>query len=233
MTVCPLPAADRPDGAPCVQVAAVAPSATADARGDQRRRPHPGKAWFDALAGLVLAVVVLPLVLMTGLLILAVDGRPVLFSQTRVGRDGRAFRIWKLRTMRRTPGALEVDAGLQRLQPAKGRGDPRVTPLGRWLRRFSIDELPQLWNVLRGEMSLVGPRPLLPDEVTQVADPDRCRFHVRPGMTGLWQVSGRADLPLAEGARLDRYYVENWSAALDVAVLCRTAGAVLGGRGAY
>jgi lipopolysaccharide/colanic/teichoic acid biosynthesis glycosyltransferase len=110
--------------------------------------------------------------------------------------------------------------------------DPRVTPIGRWLRRFSIDELPQLINVVRGEMSLVGPRPL-PVTVLHDAGEAKRRFLVRPGMTGLWQVSGRSDLPWEEALRLDLYYIENWSLALDLQILTRTLRAVLGRRGAY
>jgi lipopolysaccharide/colanic/teichoic acid biosynthesis glycosyltransferase len=194
------------------------------------------KKWFDRLAALTLAVVALPLLVVTALAILLVNGRPVLFSQTRVGRNGRPFRMWKFRTMQRTAEAMlpallagnEQDGELFKL-----RRDPRVTPLGRWLRRFSIDELPQLWNVLRGEMSLVGPRPPLPAEVERMSEEARCRLRVLPGMTGLWQVSGRADLPWREAVGLDRYYVENWSVILDVVVLWRTIGAVLRGPGAY
>lgn len=111
--------------------------------------------------------------------------------------------------------------------------DPRVTSPGRWLRRFSLDELPQLLNVLRGEMSLVGPRPPLPHEVESYDDRTSRRLHVRPGMTGLWQVSGRSDLTWTETIRLDLYYVDNWSMLQDLTILGRTIGAVFGSRGAY
>lgn len=194
------------------------------------------KAGFDRLAAATIGLVVLPLLALTAFAILVANGRPVLFSQTRVGRDGRPFTMWKFRTMQPTAEAMlpalltgnEHDGALFKL-----RRDPRITRLGRWLRRFSIDELPQLWNVLRGDMSLVGPRPPLPTEVERMSEEARCRLQVRPGMTGLWQVSGRADLPWREAVRLDRYYVENWSVILDVVVLWRTIGAVLRGPGAY
>jgi lipopolysaccharide/colanic/teichoic acid biosynthesis glycosyltransferase len=194
------------------------------------------KAWFDRLAAGVFGVVALPLLALIAIAILAAQGRPVLFSQTRVGRDGRPFTMWKFRTMHSDAEALlpallprnERDGDLFKL-----RHDPRVTPLGRWLRRFSLDELPQLWNVLRGDMSLVGPRPPLPAEVERMSEEARCRLRVRPGMTGLCQVSGRADLTWREAVWLDRYYVERWSFVLDVVVLWRTIGVVVRGRGAY
>jgi lipopolysaccharide/colanic/teichoic acid biosynthesis glycosyltransferase len=115
----------------------------------------------------------------------------------------------------------------------KIRRDPRITRLGRHLRRFSLDELPQLWNVLKGDMSLVGPRPPLPSEVASYTDDARRRLLVKPGLTGLWQVSGRSDLSWEESVRLDLYYVENWSFTLDLIIIARTVGAVVAGRGAY
>ena len=115
----------------------------------------------------------------------------------------------------------------------KIRRDPRVTPVGRWLRRFSLDEVPQLWNVVKGDMSLVGPRPPLPSEVAKYGYDTRRRLLVKPGLTGLWQVSGRSDLTWEESVRLDLHYVENWSVAMDAMILWKTFGAVLRGRGAY
>ena len=123
----------------------------------------------------------------------------------------------------------EVDGGVL----FKMRGDPRVTPLGAILRRYSVDELPQLWNVVTGQMSLVGPRPALPSEVERYDLDPRRRLAVKPGITGLWQVSGRSDLSWAESVRLDVKYVDNWSLSLDVAILCRTVRAVVDHRGAY
>lgn len=165
------------------------------------------------------------------------DGRgPVLFRQTRVGRDGAEFPIWKFRTMH--PDAETRRSELQ--APGSGNGvlfklrdDPRVTRSGRWLRRFSLDELPQLVNVVRGEMSLVGPRPPLPDEVARYPSDMRRRLRVKPGMTGLWQVSGRADLSWEDSVRLDLQYVENWSLTSDLVIMLRTGTAVLRRSGAY
>lgn len=161
---------------------------------------------------------------------------PALFRQTRVGRDGTQFRIYKFRTMCR-----DAEARLSELRPLnehdgtlfKLRRDPRVTRLGRWLRRYSVDELPQLINVVRGEMSLVGPRPQLPDEVARYPRDMRRRLVVKPGLTGLWQVSGRADLSWEETMRLDLRYVENWSLTLDLVILLRTVTAVVRSGGAY
>jgi exopolysaccharide biosynthesis polyprenyl glycosylphosphotransferase len=162
---------------------------------------------------------------------------PVFFSQTRVSRLGREFQIYKFRTMR-----ADAETLLETLQEQnahqtgplfKMRQDPRVTRVGRFLRRYSLDELPQLLNVLRGDMALVGPRPPLPVEVASYRDDAQRRLLVKPGMTGLWQVSGRSDLSWEESVRLDLYYVENWSLALDAQILVRTARAVLRGAGAY
>lgn len=161
---------------------------------------------------------------------------PVLFRQVRVGRDGREFRIYKFRTMH-----LDAEARLSELRHLnendrvlfKIRDDPRVTDVGRWLRRLSLDELPQLFNVVAGQMSLVGPRPPLPQEVAMYHDDVLRRLAVKPGMTGLWQVSGRSDLPWEEAVRLDLRYVENWSLSLDVVILLRTLTAVVRSSGAY
>lgn len=163
------------------------------------------------------------------------DGGPALFVQERAGRYGRAFRLYKLRTM--VTDAEDRLAGLQLRNEVRGpafklRDDPRVTPLGRWLRRLSLDELPQLVNVLRGEMSLVGPRPPLPSEVARYERHQLRRLSVRPGMTGLWQVSGRADLPFERWIELDLEYVDRWSLWLDLRLLARTVPAVLSGTGA-
>ena len=147
-----------------------------------------------------------------------------------MGRDGREFRIFKFRSM-----YVDAEARLAELRHLnehdgvlfKMRDDPRVTPVGRWLRRFSLDELPQLLNVAAGQMSLVGPRPPLPSEVAAYADDVRRRLAVKPGMTGLWQVSGRSDLSWEEAVRLDLRYVENWSLSLDLVILLRTMTAVV------
>jgi lipopolysaccharide/colanic/teichoic acid biosynthesis glycosyltransferase len=159
-----------------------------------------------------------------------------MFRQVRVGRDGREFQIYKFRTMYTDAEArLAEVAHLNEGDGAlfKMRDDPRVTPVGRWLRRFSLDELPQLINVVLGDMSLVGPRPPLPSEVAQYPADMRRRLVVKPGMTGLWQVSGRADLSWEESIRLDLRYVENWSLTMDLVILARTVTAVLRLSGAY
>jgi exopolysaccharide biosynthesis polyprenyl glycosylphosphotransferase len=161
---------------------------------------------------------------------------PVMFRQVRVGRDGGQFSIFKFRSM--YVDAEQRLAELRHLNENDGvlfkiRNDPRVTPVGRWLRKLSLDELPQLLNVLKGDMSLVGPRPPLPEEVAVYADDVRRRLAVKPGMTGLWQVSGRSDLPWEEAVRLDLRYVENWSLTLDFVILMRTVTAVMRSSGAY
>ena len=160
---------------------------------------------------------------------------PVFFRQPRVGREGKTFRVWKFRTM-----YVDAEDRLATLQDQnetdgllfKMRNDPRVFPVGRFLRASSLDELPQLINVLRGEMSLVGPRPLPADDGDFLGDVRR-RLLVRPGITGLWQVSGRSDLSWDDAVRLDLYYVDNWSLAFDVSILWRTVGVVLARKGAY
>jgi lipopolysaccharide/colanic/teichoic acid biosynthesis glycosyltransferase len=173
---------------------------------------------------------------LVGLAIRVTSRGPALFRQLRIGRHGQKFTIFKFRTMQL--GAEEqlssiLDRNDQDGLMFKVRQDPRVTPIGQWLRRYSLDELPQLWNVLTGTMSLVGPRPPLPFEVEQYAEEVNRRLLVKPGMTGLWQVRGRADLSWEETVRLDLYYVENWSLALDAAILWKTIFAVLHRRGAY
>jgi lipopolysaccharide/colanic/teichoic acid biosynthesis glycosyltransferase len=160
----------------------------------------------------------------------------VLFPQRRVGIEGRAFWMLKFRTMH--VGAEHRVAELVPVSEGNGvlfklRRDPRVTRVGRVLRRYSLDELPQLINVLKGEMSLVGPRPPLPSEVEKYGPDMRRRFVVKPGLTGLWQVSGRSNLSWEESVRVDVHYVENWSLLLDLKILARTAGAVIRGIGAY
>jgi len=194
------------------------------------------KEVFDRGASALALVVLSPLLVAVAIVIRLTSRGPAMFRQTRVGRDGHHFTIRKFRTMRH--GAeLEVDqlAHANAIDDVlfKIRDDPRCTPIGRRLRRFSIDELPQLWNVLTGDMSIVGPRPPLPTEVEGYDEHVRRRLMVKPGLTGLWQVSGRSDLAWEETVRLDLYYVENWSPALDVLILWKTVSAVIRGRGAY
>src|SRR5215467_16083191 len=164
------------------------------------------------------------------------DGGPAFFRQTRVGKDGRPFQVWKFRTM--VEDAEGQKAALLARNDGDGvlfkmRDDPRITPVGRLLRKYSLDELPQLWNVLKGDMSLVGPRPAVPAEAASYGSYVRRRLVVKPGITGLWQVSGRSDLPWDEAVRLDLRYVENRSLALDLQILWKTWAAVLKGSGAY
>jgi exopolysaccharide biosynthesis polyprenyl glycosylphosphotransferase len=186
-----------------------------------------------ALAALV---AFLPLLGVLCLMIRRESPGPALFRQERVGRNGDLFTMIKLRTM---GTAAEEERNTLTLSNEldgvmfKIKCDPRVTPLGRKLRRYSLDELPQLWNVVRGDMSLVGPRPALPGEVENYDVDPRRRLAVKPGLTGLWQVSGRSDLSWTESVRLDLKYVDNWSLRLDASILARTVRAVLGHRGAY
>ncbi|WP_370290672.1 sugar transferase [Nocardioides sp.] len=195
-----------------------------------------GKRTFDFVFALGLVVALSPVMLAIALWIKLHDGGPILFRQARAGLHGETFSCLKFRTM-----VVDAEARLAELKAAAGvdgmlfkmKDDPRVTRPGRFLRRLSLDELPQLFNVLRSEMSLVGPRPPLPSEVAQYNNDATRRLHVRPGMTGLWQVSGRSDLTWDEAIRLDLYYVDNWSMVADLAILFRTVGAVFASRGAY
>lgn len=194
------------------------------------------KRGFDILVTLAILLLLWPLMAAVALAIKLQDGGPVLFRQARVGRSGKTFHMLKFRSMVKDAEArLCHVAGLNETDGVlfKVRDDPRVTRLGKWLRRYSVDELPQLFNVLRGEMSLVGPRPPLPTEVEQYHDDVHRRLLVRPGLTGLWQVSGRSELSWKETVRLDLYYVDNWSMLSDLVIMAKTVRAVLGSSGAY
>jgi len=193
-----------------------------------RRAALAAKAVVDRVGAVVALVVLLPLLAALVVAVRVTSPGPALFTQPRVGRDGELFRIVKLRTMVHGAEAELADGG------PKVPGDPRITRVGRWLRRWSLDELPNLLNVARGDMSLVGPRPDVPGGVLAGAGPqaDR-RLDVRPGLTGLWQVSGRSDLSWEDSVRLDLYYVENWSFAGDIQILWKTVSAVVLRRGAY
>lgn len=190
----------------------------------------------DVLGALLLLALLSPLLVAVALLIRRDDPGPVLFQQERVGLDGRTFRIWKFRTM-----VVDADSRLAALLRDQGRegtplfkveDDPRITRPGRVLRRYSIDELPQLLNVLDGSMSLVGPRPQRPAEVALYTGTAAHRLGVRPGMTGLWQVSGRSNLGWQKAQELDVFYAHNWSPVLDAAIIVRTVRAVLAADGA-
>ena len=194
------------------------------------------KELVDRIGAALLLLTFFPLLLGSVIAIRATSPGPALFKQERIGRGGVPFTIWKFRTM--YVDAEQRLAGLQHLNESnavlfKMREDPRVTRVGKILRRFSIDELPQLINVLRGNMSLVGPRPPLKSEVATYAPDTRRRLAVKPGMTGLWQVSGRSDLSWEEAVRLDLRYVERWSLSLDLVILLRTITAVARTQGAY
>jgi exopolysaccharide biosynthesis polyprenyl glycosylphosphotransferase len=194
------------------------------------------KGVFDKTVAAGALLLLAPVFAVIALAIKAADDGPVFFRQTRVGRDGRDFTVYKFRTM--TVDAERKKAQFVAANEGSGvlfklRRDPRVTGVGRWLRRWSLDELPQLGNVLAGDMSLVGPRPALPEEAEHYCDQMRRRLAVKPGITGLWQVSGRSDLSADEAVRLDMRYVENWSFALDLQILWKTCSAVIGGTGAY
>jgi exopolysaccharide biosynthesis polyprenyl glycosylphosphotransferase len=194
------------------------------------------KTVFDRTMATAALILLAPVFAAIALIIRVGDGGPVFFKQTRVGQNGQTFRVWKFRTM-------VVDAERQKallVTHNEGNGvlfkirmDPRITKAGTWLRRYSLDELPQLFNVLLGDMSLVGPRPALPEETAKYGRHMLRRLAVKPGITGLWQVSGRSDLSVDDSVRLDVRYVENWSLLLDLQILWKTSWAVASGSGAY
>jgi exopolysaccharide biosynthesis polyprenyl glycosylphosphotransferase len=205
----------------------------------EARIPRAGrfiKRALDFVLALLGLLVSAPLSLLVALAVKLDSPGPAIFKQQRVGEGGRPFYIHKFRSMR--DGAEEQQEELRSRNEASGplfkiKADPRVTRLGPFLRRRSLDEIPQLWNVLRGEMSIVGPRPGLPSEVAQYQAWHRQRLEVPPGITGLWQVSGRSDLSFDEMCLLDIYYIENWSLGLDLTIMLRTIPRVLFGEGAY
>lgn len=194
------------------------------------------KRAVDVAGACVLLALLVPVLAAAAVWVWCHDRGPIVFAQTRLGRDGRPFTCLKLRTM-----AVDAEEALlalaEQAKPVdelfKLRDDPRLTGPGRWLRRMSIDEIPQLVNVVRGDMSLVGPRPILPSEVDLYGEAFQLRQSVRPGLTGLWQVSGRSDLSLEDSVRLDVRYATRWSLGMDVWVLAKTIPAVLSRRGAY
>jgi exopolysaccharide biosynthesis polyprenyl glycosylphosphotransferase len=198
--------------------------------------PRLVKGAADRLTAAVALILLAPVLLAIAAAVAATSAGPVLYRQERIGMNGRPFQILKFRTM--VPDADQLLATLEHANASDGllfklRHDPRVTPLGRVLRRFSLDELPQLLNVLAGSMSLVGPRPPLPTEVARYDTSVRRRLLVKPGLTGLWQISGRSDLSWEESVRLDLRYVENWSFAMDALILWKTGRAVMSSSGAY
>lgn len=197
---------------------------------------HLLKRSVDIFGALSAIVILSPLLAVLGLLIRRDSPGPIIFRQERVGRDGTSFEIFKFRSM--SDGAEERLAELADRNEGSGplfklREDPRVTRIGAWLRKYSLDELPQFFNVLKGQMSLVGPRPPLPTEVATYDGATCRRLFIKPGVTGLWQVSGRSDLDWQESVRLDLYYVENWSLTGDLMIMWRTFKVMLDAGGAY
>jgi Undecaprenyl-phosphate galactose phosphotransferase WbaP len=202
--------------------------------------PRLVKFLIDRLTTLVGGLLVLPMFLLIALVIRIDSPGPVFYRQTRIGQDGMRFKAWKFRSM-----VQDADRVLERYLQAhpelrddwdknqKLRDDPRVTRIGRFLRQTSLDELPQLWNILRGEMSLVGPRPIVDEEIDRYGEKFGLYTKVTPGLTGLWQVSGRNNLAYEERVSLDAYYVRNWSVWLDIYILLRTVWVVITGEGAY
>jgi len=194
------------------------------------------KRAFDLFFGLFALTLALPLLALSALMVFLEDGAPVLFRQKRVGENGRLFEMLKFRTMVRNAEQLQGDVEKRDAEGNlihKTKDDPRVTRVGRLLRRFSLDELPQLFNVLAGAMSLVGPRPEMPYLVERYQPWQRKRFAIPPGLTGWWQVSGRSDKPMHLHTEDDLYYIQNYSIWLDIQILVRTAWVVLFGKGAY
>jgi exopolysaccharide biosynthesis polyprenyl glycosylphosphotransferase len=194
------------------------------------------KRTLDIVVSSATLIILSPVLLLIALLVLLTSGSPIFFAQDRAGQRGELFRMWKFRTMVRD--ADQQREALRAAVEAEGPivkfvDDPRITPFGRFLRRWSLDELPQLFNVLRGDMSLVGPRPHPVDDVERYRSSDVRRLLAKPGMTGLWQVAGRSDLSWDDAIELDLLYIENWSVLADVAILMRTIQAVITRSGAY
>jgi Undecaprenyl-phosphate galactose phosphotransferase WbaP len=204
------------------------------------RRNRIAKRLFDILVASIGAILAIPLAISIALAIRLETRGPVLFVHTRIGKDGRPFRLWKFRSMRADSDEvlhryLEKHAELLAEWHAshKLKNDPRITRVGRWLRRSSLDELPQLWNVLNGTMSMIGPRPIVEDEISKYGRAIREYVRVQPGLTGLWQVSGRTDLSYQRRVDLDTDYIRGWSFLGDLKILFKTVEVVLGGHGAY
>jgi len=191
---------------------------------------------IDITVSAAVLIIGSPLWLFLALAVALGSSGPIIYKQTRIGQNGRAFQIHKFRSMYK-----DADQRLAQLlsqNEARGplfkmKNDPRITPIGRFLRRTSLDEIPQFFNILQGDMSLVGPRPALPREVAQYEEWQKGRLAIKPGLTGLWQVRGRSNLTFDEGVLMDLYYIENWSLRLYIQILLRTIPAVLFTRGAY
>jgi undecaprenyl-phosphate galactose phosphotransferase len=199
------------------------------------------KRSLDLIGAVLLAVLLAPVFLLFAAIIWGEDRGPVFFRQTRVGRSGRDFTCWKFRTM-----VVDAEAQLERWHKEnpdllaeycesnfKLQSDPRVTRIGAWMRRNSLDELPQIWNVLRGQMSLVGPRPLLRRELLDYGAVISLYERVRPGITGLWQISGRSHTTFAERVSYDEWYIKNWTVWYDMVIMLQTVWVLVRGEGAY
>lgn len=199
------------------------------------------KRAFDLISVLVMLTLFGPLMLVIALMVSLTSGRAIIYGHTRVGRNGKEFKCYKFRSM-----VLNSDQVLQQLlandeearreweRDFKLKNDPRITRIGRFIRKTSLDELPQLWNVVRGDMSIVGPRPVVRKELDMYYGAARRHYlAVQPGLTGLWQVSGRNDMDYAQRVDLDRRYVENWGVFADFLIVMRTVGVMLGRKGAY
>ena len=191
----------------------------------------------DVIGSLVAIVLFLPLFLITATCIVIEDGWPIIYVQSRIGINGRVFNFYKFRSMRRDADHIKEELMEQNESAAgvtfKMKHDPRVTRVGRFIRRFSIDETPQFFNVLCGDLSLVGPRPPIPSEVAQYTLANRKRLHVKPGLTCLWQVEGRSEIPFDQQVHLDMEYIHSRSLWTDIRIMFKTIPAVLLGRGAY
>lgn len=208
----------------------------------ERHRPIGGlcKRGFDVVVAAIGLVALSPLLLMLALLVKLSDGGRIFYGHRRVGRDGSSFLCLKFRTMAENgdeilAAYLERNPQLRQewLATRKLQNDPRITPVGSVLRKLSLDELPQLINILRGEMSFVGPRPVVEDELELYGAAVECYLKSRPGLTGLWQISGRNDVSYSARVAFDRHYVENWSFAFDLVIIVKTFPAVLSSRGSY
>ncbi len=201
------------------------------------------KRFFDFIFAFAAVVILSPFLLLIALAVMFTSRGPIIFTQRRVGKDGRTFNFYKFRSMQANNDESIHKAYFEKLirgrrekecgDSFKIKNDPRITPIGRFLRKTSLDELPQLFNVLKGEMSLVGPRPPIDYEVEQYQDWHRQRLHALPGITGLWQVSGRSSVPFDEMVLLDIHYMEHWTLVLDFKIILRTIPVVLFGIGAY
>lgn len=193
------------------------------------------KRFIDIVFSIIFLIVFSPLMLLIALLIKVYDGGAVFYITNRVGKWGKEFRFPKFRTMAMGADQMQdlLKSDHKDERAFKMKEDPRITPIGQWLRKTSLDELPQLWSILMGDMSLVGPRPPLPKEVALYNLDDRKRLEVTPGLTGIWQISGRSEIPFEKQVKLDLKYIESQSFWLDIKILIQTIPAVILGRGAY